>query len=89
MRKTKSKRKRINWKKIRWGTLTRWLKKHRRSIKRKYGDPFVVKGNEVVEINDRVLKKLEKDEKFVKRLSGSHWKKILRKIRFKLRVLRG
>jgi len=84
-----AKKRRINWSKIRWGTLTRWLKRHRKQIKRKYGDPFVVKNNKAIEINDKVLQKLEKDEKFVKRLSGSHWKKILRKIRFKLRVLRG
>ena len=82
-------RKRVNWKRIRWGSLTRWLKRHRSAIKRKYGDPFITHKGKIVEINDRVLRKLAKDEKFLKKLAGSHWKKVLRKIKFKLNVLRG
>jgi len=79
-------RRRINWKKkIRWGTLTAWLKRHRRAIKRKYGDPFTRTG----EINDHVLRKLKNDKEFLKKLAGPHWKKILRKIIFKLNVLKG
>ncbi|MEM4619991.1 MAG: hypothetical protein QW607_07230 [Desulfurococcaceae archaeon] len=74
---------RIKWDKIRWGTLTAWLKKHRSSIKRKYGDPFTKDG----EINDKVLRQLYKDEEFLKKLSGSQWKRIKRKIHFKLNVL--
>lgn len=80
-----ARRKRVNWKRIKWGSLTRWLKRHRSQIKRKYGDPFTKTG----EINDRVLRKLAKDQAFLKKLAGSHWKKILKKIRFKLNVLRG
>lgn len=76
---------RINWKKIRWGTLTKWLKKHRAAIKRRYGDPFTKSG----EINDNVLRRLVKDDAFLKKLAGSHWKRIKRKILFKLNVLRG
>ena len=82
-------RRKIKWKRIRWGSLTRWLKRHRKEIARKYGDPFITKRGKIVEINDRVLRKLAKDEKFLKKLAGPHWKKILRKIQFKLNVLRG
>jgi len=83
----KKSRKKIDWSKIRWGSLTRWLKKHRKAIKRKYGDPFRVNKRGQVEINDRVLRKLYKDEKFLKKLAGSHYKRIKRKIQFKLYVL--
>ena len=75
----------INWKRIKWGSLTRWLEEHRAEIKRKYGDPFTRSG----EINDNVLRKLAKDDEFLKKLAGSHWKHIKRKIIFKLNVLRG
>ncbi|BBC20957.1 hypothetical protein [Aeropyrum globular virus 1] len=78
-------RRRIDWSRIRWGSLTRWLLKHRQAIKRRYGDPFTKTG----EINDRVLRKLYKDEEFLKRLAGSHWRRIKRKIQFKLYVLGG
>ena len=79
------KRKKIDWSRIRWGSLTRWLLRHRQEIRRKYGDPFTRDG----EINDNVLRKLYKDEDFLKKLAGSHWKRIKRKIHFKLHVLRG
>ena len=82
-------KKRINWKKIKWGSLTKWLKRHRSAIKRKYGDPFVTRGGKVVEINDRVLRKLYKDKEFLKKLAGNAWKKIWRKIHFKIHVLKG
>ena len=83
--KTRRRTHRINWNKIRWGSLTRWLKKHRKAIERKYGDPFTKNG----EINDRVLRKLYRDKAFLKKLSGSHYKRIRRKIQFKLYVLKG
>ena len=91
-RKKKSRKKKsrgkIDWSKIRWGSLTKWLMKHRSRIKRKYGDPFTVsKRTGKVEINDRVLRKLYKDEEFLKELSGSHYKRIKKKIQFKLYVL--
>jgi len=77
-------RKRVDWGSIRWGTLTRWLKKYEGKIKRRYGEsPFTRSG----EINDRVLRKLYKDENFLRRLSGPHWRRIRRKIGFKLHVL--
>lgn len=79
------KSRKIDWSRIRWGSLTRWLLKHREAIKRKYGDPFTRDG----EINDNVLRKLYKDEDFLRKLAGSHWKRIKRKIQFKLYVLRG
>ena len=75
----------IKWRKIRWGSLTRWLKKHRAAIARRYGDPFTRTG----EINDNVLRKLKNDKEFLRKLAGPHWKKILRKILFKLNVLGG
>ena len=78
-------KKKINWKKIRWGTLTAWLKKHRAAIRQRYGDPFTRRG----EINDRVLRKLYKDKRFLRKLAKSHAKRIEKKIQFKLYVLRG
>jgi len=78
-------RKRIDFSKIKWGTLTKWLYKHRRAIKRKYGDPFTKTG----ELNDNVLRRLYHDEAFLKRLSKNKWKKIKKKIHFKLYVLKG
>ena len=81
----RKRKKRINWDKTRWGSLPRWLLKHRQAIKRRYGDPFTKTG----EINDNVLRKLYNDEEFLKKLAGSHWKRIKRKIQFKLYVLKG
>ncbi|MEM4976731.1 MAG: hypothetical protein QXT64_05355 [Desulfurococcaceae archaeon] len=79
-------RKRVDWGSIRWGTLTKWLKKHESKIKRRYGEsPFTRSG----EINDRVLRKLYNDEEFLKRLSKSRWRSVWRKIHFKLHVLGG
>ena len=84
-RKRHARRKKINWSKIRWGTLTAWLLRHRQAIKRRYGDPFTRNG----EINDRVLRKLYNDPQFLKKLSKTHYKRIRRKIQFKLYVLKG
>jgi len=78
-------RRRINWKKIKWGSLKRWLLEHRASIRRKYGDPFTITG----ELNDWVLWELYRDERFLKRLAGTHWKTIKKKLQFKLYVLPG
>jgi len=76
----------IRWNKIKWGTLTLWLKKHRQAIKSRYGmDPFTKKG----EINDRVLRKLYRDDEFLRKKAKSRWRTIKRKIHFKLYVLRG
>jgi len=80
------KRGKINWKKIKWGTLTKWLKRHEKEIKRALGkSPFTKSG----EINDNVLRELKSNKKLLKKLAGPHWKKILRKIIFKLNVLKG
>ena len=54
-------------------------------IKKKCGDPFTKKG----EINDHVLKCLERNPEYVRKLAGTHYKRILKKIRFKLNILRG
>jgi len=80
---------RINWKKIKWGSLTRWLKRHRAAIKRAVGDPFRKRPRGKDIINDNVLRKLVKNEKLLKKLAGSQWKHIKRKILFKLNVLKG
>jgi len=83
-RKTRGRR-RINWSRIKWGTLTEWLLRHRDAIRRRYGDPFTKTG----EINDRVLRRIYNDERFLKKEAGSHWRKIKKKIQFKLNVLGG
>jgi len=48
-------------------------------------DPFTKKG----EINDRVLRKLYRDDEFLRKKAKSRWRTIKRKIHFKLYVLRG
>jgi len=76
----------INWKKIKWGSLERWLKRHEKEIKRTLGkSPFTKSG----EINDNVLRSLKANEELLRKLAGTHWKKIKKKITFKLNVLKG
>ena len=76
----------INWGKIKWGSLARWLKRHEKDIRRHFGkSPFTKTG----EINDNVLRRIYRDVDFLKRVSGSHWKRIRKKIQFKLYVLKG
>ena len=76
----------IRWRRIKWGSLTRWLKRHRSEIRRLTGhDPFTRSG----EINDNTLRILRGHPEYVKKIAKSHWRKIMRKIVFKLRVLRG
>ena len=90
LREKQAKRNKINWNKIKWGTLTNWLKRHREEIIKLTGqDPFVVdkKIGKIVEINDRTLRKLN-DPKTLQKITPQ-WKKILKKIRFKLNVLKG
>ena len=82
----KAVRKLINWRRIRWGSLTRWLEEHRAEIKKMTGhDPFTKSG----EINDNTLRILKAHPEIVKKIAGPHWKKIMKKIEFKLNVLRG
>ena len=76
--------KRVDWKNIEWGSLTRWLLKHRQAIKHRYGDPFRRDGK----ISKSVLKRLVKDEKFLRKLSKTRYKKIKKKIHFYLNVIR-
>ena len=78
-------RRRIEWDEIRWGTLTRWLKKHEEKIRKKYGrSPFRRDGK----ISLSVAKRLYADEKFLRELAGSHWKRIRRKLHFYIHILR-
>ena len=77
---------RIDWEDIRWGTLTKWLLKHRHMIRRRYGmDPFRRDGK----ISLTVVKRLYRDEEFLKRLSRSHWKRIKKKLQFYINQIRG
>jgi len=80
------KRKRIDWERIRWGTLTAWCKRHNSQIKRLTGKPCFTRSGE---LNDNTLKYLYNHPDIVKRISKTHYKRILRKIQFKLHVLRG
>ena len=82
----KKAKKAINWKKIRWGSLTRWLEKHENEIQKLTGHKAFTRSGE---INDNTLRILAAHPEYVKKISKSHWKKIMRKIKFKLRVLRG
>ena len=59
------------------GSLRKWLEKHRRAITRRYGEsPFKKDGT----IKVTVLRKLKDDEAFLKKLSGSRYKLVKRKI---------
>ena len=80
------KRKGVDWARIRWGTLTAWCKRHEKEIRRLTGRNCFTKTGE---LNDRTLRYLYKHQEIVKRIAKSHWKRILRKIRFKLNVLKG
>ncbi len=79
-------RKRLDWDRIRWGSLTEWCLRHSKEIKRYTGKPCFTKTGE---LNDNTLRYLYNHPDVVKRIAKSHYKRILRKIRFKLFVLRG
>lgn len=83
-KKVRRKVKRVDWQEIKWGTLTRWLKKHLNSIKRKFGNPFTKSGK----LSKTVLKRIYNDEEFLKRTAGRRWKHIKRKIHFYIYVIR-
>ena len=58
-------------------TLKKWLKKHSKAITRRYGEsPFTKDGK----IKTSILKKLKKDDEFIKKLSRSKYKTIKKKI---------
>lgn len=77
-RKTSSKDKKWIQKAIkRPGSLRRWAKKHRQEIKEVTGeDPFTKEGK----LNKRVLRKLKNNNEALRKISGSHWKKMKKKI---------
>ena len=79
-------KKRIDWARIRWGTLTGWCKRHNDRIKRYTGKSCFTKGGE---LNDHTLRYLLNHPEIVKKIAKSHYKRILRKIQFKLYVLKG
>ena len=79
-------KKRIDWARIRWVTLTRWCEKHNSEIKRYTGRSCFTRSGE---LNDHTLRYLYNHDEIIKRIAKSHWKRVKRKIRFKLNVLRG
>jgi hypothetical protein len=59
------------------GSLRAWLKKHSKAISRRYGEsPFTKDGK----IKMSILKKLKKDDEFLKKLAKSRYKLIKAKI---------
>ena len=59
------------------GTLRKWLQKHKKAIARRYGEsPFTKDGK----IKTSILKKLRKDDEFLKKLSHSKYKQIKQKV---------
>jgi len=79
-------RKRIDWERIRWGTLTAWCKRHQAEIRRMTGKNCFTRSGE---LNDNTLRYLYSHPDIVKRISKTHYKRILHKIQFKLYVLGG
>ena len=79
-------KKRIDWSRIRWGTLTEWCKRHEAEIRRLTGKSCFTRSGE---LNDHTLRYLYNHDEIIKRIAKSHWKRVKRKIRFKLYVLRG
>lgn len=78
--------KRIDWSRIRWGSLTEWCRKHNDEIKRMTGKSCFTRSGE---LNDNTLKYLYNHPEILKKISKSHWRRIRRKIQFKLYVLKG
>ena len=59
------------------GSLRAWLERHREEIKKYVGeDPFTKRGT----IRKSVLVKLKKRKDVLKKIAGSHWRTIHRKI---------
>ena len=85
-KKRNGKKGKIDWDRIRWSTLTDWCHRHEGEIRRLTGkDCFTRTG----ELNDNTLRYLYNRDDVIKRIAKSHWKRIKRKIQFKLHVLRG
>ena len=78
-------KKRIDWARIRWGTLTEWCKRHEAEIRRLTGKSCFTRTGE---LNDRTLRYLYKHPDIIKKISKTHWRRIWRKLHFKLYVLR-
>jgi len=78
--------KRIDWDRIRWGTLTRWCKKHDSEVRKLTGRSCFTKRGE---LNDNTLRYLYNHPEILRKISRTWWRRIWRKIHFKLYVLRG
>jgi len=79
------KQKRIDWSKIRWGTLTAWCRRHEREIRRLTGKNCFTRSGE---LNDNTLRYLYSHPEILRKITRQ-WKRIKRKIQFKLYVLGG
>ena len=79
-----SKKRRIDWRRIRWGTLTRWCRKHNDEIKRLTGKSCFTKSGE---LNDNTLRYLYSHPEILQMITRQ-WRRIKRKIHFKLHVLK-
>ncbi len=77
-------RRRIDWSRIRWGTLTRWCSRHESEIRRLTGKSCFTRSGE---LNDNTLRYLYNHEEILQEITRQ-WKHIKRKIGFKLHVLK-
>lgn len=80
----RKKRRKIDWSRIRWGSLTDWCKRHNKEIKRLTDKSCFTKNGE---LNDNTLRYLYKHDEILKKITRK-WKHIKKKIHFKLHVLK-
>lgn len=82
-RKAVSKTRRIDFSKIKWGTLTKWLKRHEKKIRRVFGKrPFTAGGK----INKALVRVMLSNPEKLKRITRRS-PLILRKLRFYYYIL--
>jgi hypothetical protein len=79
-------KRKVDWSRIRWGTLTEWCRRHNAEIRKLAGKTCFARNGE---LNDRTLRYLYDHPEIIKRISKTHWRRIWRKIHFKLHVLKG
>ena len=77
-------KRRVDWDRIRWGSLTRWCREHNREIRRVFGSGCFNKDGS---LNDRVLRQMYAHPDKLARITR-RWRLIWEKIGFKLNVLR-
>ena len=74
----------IDWSRIRWGSLTKWCQRHNREIERLTDKSCFTRDGK---LNDNTLKYLYNHPEILQKITRQ-WKHIKRKIGFKLRVLK-